>query len=395
MSIKVEFGFAESGEPVTFNDISSDVISVNITRGKDPQQVTFNAGSCSVELKNESRNYDPDYGPSPYQGLIVPTGELKVFKDNQIMFSGYITDWNFSYSPSGESIAEIVASDAFWNLNNQTLAAFSPVAQLSSARILAVLLKPELGGAAIWPASSRIISTGIATLGDYEVTDGTNALTYLQEVEKAEPGRLFIDKQGRIVFRSRNDDIDNPVYTYIRQNLVNNPSFENNVLNWVIKSGTFTRSTSQAYIGSASGNLRGGAVVETYFTSEAAVTYTASVFVKASSGTPTVVLASITSDSPSGTYTEINSTSATVNSTDWTRIILTFEALGSFSGIKISQIPLTDAVFLDAILIEATPVVDAYFDGANIPVYNTSDPEAPDYQPQRVYESYATSWILL
>lgn len=393
MSIKVEFGFAESGVPVNFNDISSDVLSVSVNRGKDPQQDTFNAASCSIQLNNETRNYDPDYGPSPYQGLIVPTGEVKVYKDNQIIFTGYITDWNFSYSPSGESIAEIVASDAFWNLNNQTLTGYSPTEQLSSARVLAVLLRPEVGGTAIWPSSQRVISTGVATMGSYAVSDGTNALSYLQEVEKAEPGRLFIDKSGRIVFRSRNNDVNNPSYEYTRTNLCYNPSFENNTTGWVSTAGTITRSTATAYIGTACGSLAAGGVAEQYFQTESGVEYNLSVYAKASSGTVNVVVASLTS--PSGTaYTEHASSTASVTSSDWTRIDTGLSASTLYSGMSIRQTPSANAVFLDAILIEETPVVDAYFDGANAPVYNSTDPEAPDYQPERAFESYATSWIL-
>jgi hypothetical protein len=393
LSIKVEFGFAESGVPVNFNDISSDVLSVAVNRGKDPQQDTFNAASCSIQLNNETRNYDPDYGPSPYQGLIVPTGEVKVYKDNQIIFTGYITDWNFSYSPSGESIAEIVASDAFWNLNNQTLTGYSPTEQLSSARVLAVLLRPEVGGTAIWPSSQRLISTGVATMGSYAVSDGTNALSYLQEVEKAEPGRLFIDKSGRIVFRSRNNDVNNPSYEYTRTNLCYNPSFENNTTGWVSTAGTITRSTATAYIGTASGSLSAGGVAEQYFQTESGVEYNLSVYAKASSGTVNVVVASLTS--PSGTaYTEHASSTASVTSSDWTRIDTGLSGTTLYSGMSIRQTPSANAVFLDAILIEATPVVDAYFDGANAPVYNSTDPEAPDYQPERAFESYVTSWIL-
>jgi len=393
VSIKVEFGFAESGVAVNFNDISQDVISVSITRGKDPQQDTFNAASCSIQLNNEQRQYDPDYGPSPYQGLIVPTGEVKVYKENQIVFTGYITDWNFSYSPTGESIAEIVASDAFWNLNNQTLAAYTPTTQLSSARILNVLLKPEVGGTAVWPSSSRLISTGVATMGDYEVSDGTNALSYLQEVEKAEPGRLFIDKSGRIVFRSRNNDVNNPTYEYTRLNLCYNPSFENNTTGWISTAGTITRSTAQAYIGTASGQLAAGATAEQYFTSEVGVEYSLSLYARAATGTAVVQVASLTS--PSGTaYSEHASTTGTVTNAGWTRIDTTLSATTLFSGISVRQTPSSNAVFLDAILIEATPLVDAYFDGANDPVYNSTDPNAPDYQPERAFESYNTAWVL-
>jgi hypothetical protein len=368
------------------------VISVAVGRGKDPQQETFNAASCSIQLNNETRNYDPDYGPSPYQGLIVPTGSVRIFSDDQIIFTGIITDWNFSYSPNGESIAEIVASDAFWNLNNQVLTDYEPVEQLSSARILSVLARPEAGGTAVWSTPTRKISAGVATMGDYSVNDGTNILSYLQEVEKAEPGRLFIDKEGRIVFRSRNNDLDNPSFEYTRVNLSANPSFENNTRSWIATTGLITRSTATSYIGTASGSLSAGGVVSQFYTSRVGLDYTASVYVKANSGTVTIQLSGLTS-SNGVTYTEINSVSAQVVDSDWTRVSTTYNAVGSFGGIRVKQTPSSNAVFLDALLIEETPVVDAYFDGSNSPVYNSTDPEAPDYQPERAFESYETDWV--
>ena len=393
MSIKVEFGFAPAGEAVNFNDISLDVISVAVNRGKDPQQETFNAASCSITLNNETRNYDPDYGPSPYQGQIVPTGEVRVYKEDQIVFTGFITDWNFAYSPSGESIAEIVASDAFWNLNNQTLTDFTPTEQSTSDRITTVLLRPEVGGTAIWSTNNRVISPGVATVGDYPVADGTNVLTHLQEVEKAEPGRLFIDKQGRIVFRSRNNDLENPSFEYERINLSTNPSFENDTATWVVQTGTLTRSTAEAYIGTASASLSAGGSVRQYFDSDSVADYALSVYARASSGTVTVNLAALTS-LDGVTYTSTNSVAGTVTSSEWTRLGTTFQSLSVYSGLTISQSPSASAVFLDAILIEQSPIVDAYFDGANDPVYNSTDPEAPDYQPARAFETYDTEWLV-
>ena len=392
MTIKVEFGFSPSGELVEYNDITADVVSVSVDRGKDPQQDTFNAASCSVQLNNQTRNFDPDYGPSPYQGLIVPTGSVRIFSDDQIIFTGVITDWNFSYSPNGESFAEMIASDAFWNLNNQVLTEYEPVEQLSSARILSVLARPEAGGTAVWPTATRRISAGVATMGDYSVNDGTNILSYLQEVEKAEPGRLFIDKQGRIVFRSRNNDLENPTFEYTRVNLSANPSFENNTRNWIATTGSITRSTATSYIGTASGSLSAGGVVSQFFTSQLGADYTASVYVKASSGTATIQLTGLTSGD-GVSYTETNSVSTQVDSSDWTRVSTTYNALGSFGGIRVKQTPSSAAVFLDALLIETTPVVDAYFDGSNAPVYNSTDPEGPDYQPERAFESYETDWV--
>jgi hypothetical protein len=323
--------------------------------------------------------------------LIVPTGEVRVYKEDQIVFSGYITDWNFSYSPSGESIAEIVASDAFWNLNNQTLNDYTPVEQLTSERIVSVLARTEVGGTAVWPTSMRLISQGVATVGDYEVSDGTNVLSYLQEVEKAEPGRLFIDKSGRIVFRSRNNDINNPEFTYTRLNLSNNPSFENNTQSWVTTAGTITRSTATDYIGTASGLLGASSTVEQYFTSEAFSTYTASIYAKSSSGPTTVTLSGISSTGGTAAYTELSSISQTITDSDWSRINTTFDATTLFSGIRVSS---ADSLFIDAVLIEETPVVDAYFDGDNDPVYNSTDPDQPDYQPERAFETYDPEWVI-
>jgi hypothetical protein len=393
VSIKVEFGFANVGQLVDFNDITSDVISISTNRGKDPDQDTFNAATCSIQVNNETRNYDPDYGPSPYQGQIVPTGQVRVYSNDQVIFTGFITDWNFSYTPTGESIAEIVAADAFWNLNNQALTDYAPVEQLTSERITSVLSRTEVGGTAVWPASARVISTGLATVGDYDVSDGTNVLSYLQEVEKAEPGRLFIDKSGRIVFRSRNNDLSNPSFEYTRVNLSPNPSFENNLRSWTVGTGTLTESTAQAYIGTASASLSAGGAVSQFFSSEFGLDYTTSVYARASSGTVTVALSALQSTDGS-VYSEVNPVTAQVGTAGWTRLDTSFNASSVFAGMRIKQQPSSAAVFLDAVLIEASPVVDAYFDGDNDPVYNTTDPGEPDYQPERIFESYETEWLL-
>lgn len=394
MTIKVEFGFSDTGSlDIQFNDISADVISVSVNRGKDPQQDTFNAASCSVQLNNETRNYDPDYPASPYQGQIVPTGSLRVYSNDQIVFTGFITDWNFSYSPNGESIAEIVASDVFVNLNNQVLTGYEPSEQLSSARIISVLARPETGGTAVWTDLTRKISTGVATMGAYTVNDGTNVLSYLQEVEKAEPGRLFIDKQGRLIFRSRNNDLDNPSYTYSRTNLSSNPSFENNTRNWNPVTGTITRSTAIAAVGSASAILSAGGVVDHFFPSTFGSDYTAQVAAIVTSGTSSVQICGLTSFDGT-TYTETDLASFVVEDYYWNTVYTTFNAISGFSGIRVKQSPSSASIYIDQVLIEETPVLDAYFDGSNQPTYNYDNPDAADYQPERAFESYDPEWVL-
>jgi hypothetical protein len=93
-------------------------------------------------------------------------------------------------------------------------------------------------------------------------------------------------------------------------------------------------------------------------------------------------------------YVANNAVTGTVTASDWTRLGTTFQSLSVFSGLSITQSPSANAVFLDAVLIEKSPIVDAYFDGANDPVYNFTDPDAPDYQPARAFETYETEWVL-
>jgi len=127
------------------------------------------------------------------------------------------------------------------------------------------------------------------------------------------------------------------------------------------------------------------------FESSAGDDYTASVYAKASAGTVPVTISGLTSVD-GVTYTATNPVVSNINNTDWTRIDTTFSGISPFSGVRIGNS--TAAIFLDALLIEQTPVVDAYFDGSNDPVYNTTDPEAPDYQPQRAFETYETEWVI-
>jgi hypothetical protein len=194
-----------------------------------------------------------------------------------------------------------------------------------------------------------------------------------------------------MVFRSRNNDLENSTFEYFRTNLSTNPSFENNVRGWQASSGTITRSTATAYIGTASASLGSDSVVQHYFASNTGDQYTASIYTKASSGTASITIAGLVSLDGSS-FTESNAATSDTNSTDWTRVSTTFTASSSFAGISVSTSD--SAVFLDALLIEQTPVVDAYFDGDNEPVYNTLDPDAPDYQPEKAFETYETEWII-
>jgi hypothetical protein len=96
-------------------------------------------------------------------------------------------------------------SDDFTVLANQTLEAFTPSAELSSARVSAVLDRPEINY-----QGARAIGTGSSNLGAYAVSAGTNVLNYLQLVTKSEQGYLYIAADGTLTFKGRREVL-NPI----------------------------------------------------------------------------------------------------------------------------------------------------------------------------------------
>jgi hypothetical protein len=124
------------------------------------------------------------------------------------IFSGVVGDWDLDYGFTADgNVTTATCSDAFTVLARQSMNGWTPTAQLSGARVTAVLQRPEViyqGGVSI--------STGASTLGAYAVAEGQNVLQYLQRVTESEQGYLFIAANGTLTFRSRSDAL-NPVPT--------------------------------------------------------------------------------------------------------------------------------------------------------------------------------------
>ena len=182
-----------------FYDITDYVRTFSIARGRSNLFPQFPAGQAIVEFNNHDRTFDPLYTSSPFFGNIIPNREIRITSGTVVQFTGWIDDWNLTYSPDGNSIAEAVASDATSLLANRTLAEGTPSVQTSGARINAILDSADVA----WASGLRAIDTGSAELSDYPIDDGANALNYLQQIAKTEPGNLFIDKVGRVAFQDR------------------------------------------------------------------------------------------------------------------------------------------------------------------------------------------------
>ena len=201
-------GFAVLDGSTNFVDITEYVTNININRGRSTQLDTFPSSSCTVTADDRmaDRFFDPlNTASSWYSGGtvgIAPRRKFQVYGGTDgttAMFTGFVYDLNMDYEEPNLSTATIVATDGLGQLGQTVLTGFNPSSQLTSARVSAILDRPEVA----FSTATRNIETGVATCGTVAYEDATNVLTALQDVATAEGGRLFVDRSGNLNFDAR------------------------------------------------------------------------------------------------------------------------------------------------------------------------------------------------
>jgi hypothetical protein len=190
---------------IAYADLTSIVLSVNIRRGRNRQLDQFNAGTAQVVFNNNSRILDPLNTSSIYYPFVLPRSPIIIYANGTPIFTGFVEDWNLDYQNANQGRMVARCVDTFGTLANQQLNTFTPSAQTSGLRIDAVLDRPEVGY-----QGARSIGTGSSTLGAYAVTQDTNVLNYLQQVNTSEQGYLFTAADGTLTFKGRSSVL-NPV----------------------------------------------------------------------------------------------------------------------------------------------------------------------------------------
>jgi hypothetical protein len=196
------FGLLDTGTlgGLQFADLTSIVESVNITRGRNRQLDQFNSGTATVTFDNASRILDPLNTDSVFYPFVLPRCPIVISANGIPIYSGLVVDWNLDYDLANQDMMYARCADDFTVLANQALNAFTPSAQLSGARVSAVLDRPEINY-----QGARQIGTGSSNLGAYAVSAETNVLNYLQLVTTSEQGYLFISANGTLTFKGRTE----------------------------------------------------------------------------------------------------------------------------------------------------------------------------------------------
>jgi hypothetical protein len=185
-------------------DVSAIVLRASIRRGRNRILSKFEAGTATVEILDETGDFNPANPSGPYYGKLIPLRKIRIFADYEgvryYLFSGFITSYDTTFAIGVNEVSRVILScvDGFRLLNNITITNVpgTSAGQLSGVRIENLLDLVD------WPQSQRDINAGDSTL---QADPGTsrNLLDAIQTVENSEFGGFFVDAEGNATFYSR------------------------------------------------------------------------------------------------------------------------------------------------------------------------------------------------
>lgn len=190
-----------------FADVTEYVTSVSIRRGRPTQLDTMSIGQATIVLddKASGRSFDPANTASPFvqDGYgIAPRRFVQVYggtAGQEPLFVGRVNDLDIDYQQPDNSFAIVTCVDDLSTLGRTNLTAFNPSSQLTSARVSAILDRPEVA----YSTATRSIATGVATVGTVAYDANDNVKSAIDAVVLAEDGRFFVNRGGTAVFQPR------------------------------------------------------------------------------------------------------------------------------------------------------------------------------------------------
>jgi hypothetical protein len=188
--------------------------SINVNRGRREIGDQFSAGTMTFSLDDSLAGgiLNPLYTSSPF---VDPAGQFTLAPLRRVsfgrydstntyvpLFVGQIVNYDYQYELGGNNTVIVYCADDFYLLAQTSMNEFNVSEELSSARLSAVLDLPEVA----YPAASRNIATGSQTLGGasaYTIANGTNVKAYIDQIQTAEQGRIFMARNGVLNFDAR------------------------------------------------------------------------------------------------------------------------------------------------------------------------------------------------
>ena len=196
-----------------FASVLDGCLDVRVKRGRRDMGDQFSAGTMSFTMSDTSGIFNPFDELSPYfdpataQPGLAPMRRVRLSRydslnSKEYLFNGYVVNYDYNFNLEGIDTVTVFCADDFYLLSQTVLDEFNVSEELTNVRLSAVLDLPEVN----FPALARNISTGTQTLGGaaaFTVAQGTNVLTYCNNINEAEQGRFFMARNGDLTFQPR------------------------------------------------------------------------------------------------------------------------------------------------------------------------------------------------
>jgi len=198
---------ASSTTPEPTVDLTPDVRSISIRRGRNIMRDTYEAGTCIVRVLDPNSYFNPQNTASPYYGFLTPLRKLRVSATTggvgYFLFSGYTTNYKYTYPQNQETgYVDIECSDAFRLMQ---LATVTTVSGATAGRDTGTRIGKILDQVS-FPTSMRTIDTGNTTCVVDPATSRTS-IDALKNAEFSEQGAFYLNQEGTAIFLNRTNVI--------------------------------------------------------------------------------------------------------------------------------------------------------------------------------------------
>jgi hypothetical protein len=125
---------------------------------------------------------------------------VRISRNDEYLFNGLIQSYDTEFSIDGHNMVTVTCTDATINLTTTNINPFTPPAEKSGARVDRILGLPEIQ----FPTEILpIVAEGVANLSSIAVSSQTPLAYFNAIIETAEQGRLYISRNGALVWEER------------------------------------------------------------------------------------------------------------------------------------------------------------------------------------------------
>lgn len=195
VAVEVAFDTDPLTGAATWTDITTDVMSMTLRRGRSSEFEATSPGTASFVLRNDDRKYDPEHAAGIYNGKLTPMREVRVrarySSTNYNVWRGFIESWSQSYNPPRWATCEPSAIDGFTVLANRRV-------QTSAYGSIVAADSP----AVYWPLRDESGNLFIDQSGNQAHASGSGAVSAVVSVLPSESylstGARYLDGGGSI-----------------------------------------------------------------------------------------------------------------------------------------------------------------------------------------------------